>query len=110
MTPTKQPPYQSPPPQDGMLPLDESTEETQEGSPEQGAGTSMEQAGYTGPEQRCATCEYSSDEGDKCNKFGFEILPEGHCNSWEPPAAGDAEYDEEDDEDATEDLALEVLE
>lgn len=75
--------------------------EDPEESMEQTAGPTGEEAkesaGYTGADQRCASCEYF-DGAAKCNKFQFSAEPDGHCTSWEAGGETPA-YEAEGEED-----------
>lgn len=37
--------------------------------------------GYTGPEQRCATCS-SFDGEETCSRYGATVVSDGHCKGW----------------------------
>jgi hypothetical protein len=48
--------------------------------------------GYTGPEQRCESCQHFDGEA-KCVKFDSAVDAQGHCSAHEGPESSE-KYDE----------------
>lgn len=67
-----------------VAPLDQPPPSAPAADAEEGP-ESRSQAGYTGSESRCLTCNYFDDQQGTCKKHGFEVEEGGHCASWEPP-------------------------
>ena len=84
-----------------LTPLEGPEESSPAPSPErsEGGGDPKAQAGYTGPDQRCASCGQYSIETGECAKFKFTCEPDGYCPSWEGADVEAVEGEDNEDED-----------